>query len=85
MKQSMSNTSDLFGLVKTLKHIIFAFIILVIVIVMAFLYYISNACKDNYQDIDADGVYNLVDANGNVISTDLTSEDIAKIIASEGE
>ena len=63
-----------------LKRVIFAFVILVIVIVGGFLVYIGNLNSGEYSSIDATGVYNLVDSEGNVIATDLTAEDIEAIV-----
>lgn len=69
-----------YGLITLLKRVIIGFIILVILIVMGFLFYIGNTKNNNYENVDTVGVYNLVDSNGNVIATDLTQEDIRKIM-----
>lgn len=80
MMKRENNSSDLFGMIKLCKHIILLFGLIIILIVTAFLIYINKVDTNNYETVDADGVYNLVDSNGNVISTDLTSEDIKKIV-----
>lgn len=75
-----SNQSIAYSLIVLLKRVIFAFVILVIVIVSGFLVYIGNINSGEYSSIDATGVYNLVDSEGNVIATDLTAEDIEDIV-----
>ena len=70
--------SDYFGLLKLLKNVIFGFMILIIIIIIGFLLYINNKNSSSYTDIDSNGVYNLIDSEGNVIATDLTPEDIEK-------
>lgn len=75
-----SNQSIAYSLIVLLKRVIFAFVILVIVIVSGFLVYIGNLNNGEYSSIDATGVYNLVDSEGNVIATDLTAEDIETIM-----
>lgn len=66
-------------LVSLLKRVIICFIVLIVVIVGGFLYYIKTS-NNRVTSVDAVGVYNLVDSEGNVIATDLTAEDIDKII-----
>lgn len=75
-----SNQSIAYSLIVLLKRVIFAFVILVIVIVSGFLVYIGNLNSGEYSSIDATGVYNLVDSEGNIIATDLTAEDIEAIV-----
>lgn len=69
-----------YSLITLLKRVIIGFIILVILIVAGFLFYIGQMKNSNYKNVDATGVYNLVDSEGNVIATDLTKEDIEKIV-----
>lgn len=69
-----------YSLITLLKRVIIGFIILVILIVAGFLFYISQMKNSSYENVDATGVYNLVDSKGNVIATDLTKEDIEKIV-----
>lgn len=67
-------------LVSLLKRVIICFIVLIVFIVGGFLYYIKVS-NNKATSVDAVGVYNLVDSEGNVIATDLTAEDIEMIRA----
>lgn len=69
-----------YSLITLLKRVIVGFIILVILIVVGFLFYIGQLKNSSYENVDTTGVYNLVDSEGNVIATDLTQEDIEKIV-----
>ena len=69
-----------YSLITLLKRVIVGFIILVILIVVGFLFYISQLKNSSYENVDTTGVYNLVDSEGNVIATDLTQEDMEKIV-----
>lgn len=69
-----------YSLISLLKKVIIGFIVLVIIIVLGFLFYINSMDIESVSNVDATGVYNLVDSEGNVIATDLTQEDIAKIM-----
>lgn len=69
-----------YSLIVLMKKIIFGFIVLVIAIVGGFLFYINRLDSGVHSNIDATGVYNLVDSEGNVIATDLTQEDIERIV-----
>ena len=69
-----------YSLITLLKRVIIGFIILVILIVAGFLFYIGQMKNSSYENVDATGVYNLVDSDGNVIATDLTKDDIEKIV-----
>lgn len=69
-----------YSLITLLKRVIIGFIILVILIVAGFLFYIGQMKNSSYENVNATGVYNLVDSKGNVIATDLTKEDIEKIV-----
>lgn len=69
-----------YSLITLLKRVIIGFIVLVILIVAGFLFYIGQMKNSSYENVDATGVYNLVDSEGNVIATDLTQEDIEKIV-----
>ena len=76
--------SDLFNIIKLLKQVIFGFIVLEVLTIGGFLIYINNGynAEDRYSSIDAKGVYNLVDSDGNVLATDLTVDDISRILGS---
>lgn len=69
-----------YSLITLLKRVIIGFIILVILIVAGFLFYIGQIKNNSYKNVDATGVYNLVDSEGNVIATDLTQDDVEKIV-----
>ena len=69
-----------YSLITLLKRVIIGFIILVILIVAGFLFYIVQMKNSSYKNVDATGVYKLVDSEGNVIATDLTQDDIEKIV-----
>ena len=69
-----------YSLITLLKRVIIGIIILVILIVAGFLFYIGQMKNSSYENVDATGVYNLVDSEGNIIATDLTKEDIEKIV-----
>lgn len=69
-----------YSLITLLKRVIIGFIVLVILIVAGFLFYIGQMKNSSYENVDTTGVYNLVDSEGNVIATDLTQEDIEKIV-----
>lgn len=69
-----------YSLITLLKRVIIGFIILVILIVAGFLFYIGQMRNSGYENVDATGVYNLVDSEGNVIATDLTQDDVEKIV-----
>ena len=74
-----SNRSDLWNIIVLLKNVIIGFIIAIVLIVAAFVLYLTFSSKDTA--IDTVGVYNLVNSeNGEVIATDLTKEDIEKIL-----
>ena len=72
--------SRAYSLITLLTRVIIGFIILVILIVAGFLFYIVQMKNSSYKNVDATGVYNLVDSEGNVIATDLTQDDIEKIV-----
>ena len=69
-----------YSLITLLKRVIVGFIILVILIVAGFLFYIGQIKNSSYKNVDATGVYYLVDSEGNVIATDLTQDDVEKIV-----
>ena len=73
--------SDLWNIVSLLKKVIFcSFAVIVSLVFMFVLYLIKTSDKEVNSTIDATGVYNLVDSEGNVLATDLTPEDIDKIM-----
>ena len=73
--------SDLWNIVSLLKKVIFgSFAVIVSIVFMFVLYLIKTSDKEISSTIDATGVYILVDSEGNVLATDLTPEDIDKIM-----
>lgn len=73
-----SEKSIAYNLISLLKKVIICFVVLIIVIVGYFVLYVSK--HSDVSSIDATGIYNLVDSEGNVIATDLDSEDIKVIM-----
>lgn len=76
----MKDKSDLWNIISLLKKVIFASFITIILIVAGFILYLLKQPNDTISTVDATGVYNLVDSEGNVIATDLTPEDINKLM-----
>ena len=79
-----NNKSDLWNIISLLKGIIIAAFVTIVLIVAAFVTYLILG--NTISTVDATGVYNLVDSeNGQVIATDLTSENIEKIMTVLGD
>lgn len=73
--------SDLWNIIDLLKKVIFGAFVVIITIVTLFVIYLVNKEDSAITTIDTTGVYNLVNSeNGEVIATDLTQEDISKIM-----
>lgn len=73
--------SDLWNIISLLKRIIFCSFTTIVVIVALFVIYLMKNSNDMVSDIDTTGVYNLVNSeNGEIVATDLTPEDINKIL-----
>lgn len=73
--------SDLWNIIDLLKKVIFGAFVVIITIVTLFVIYLVNREDSAITTIDTTGVYNLVNSeNGEVIATDLTQEDISKIM-----
>ena len=76
----MENKSDLWGIISLLKKVILGSFITIVLIVAAFVTYLI-ICNNSITTIDTTGVYNLVNSeSGEIIATDLTPEDINKIM-----
>lgn len=73
-----SEKSIAYNLISLLKKVIICFVVLIIVIVGSFVLYVNK--HSDVSSIDTTGIYNLVDSEGNVIATDLDSEDIKVIM-----
>lgn len=79
MNNKLNDKSDLWGLVVLLKTVIRAALVTIVLIVAIFIIYLIK--NKGYNSIDTVGVYNLVNSeNGEIIATDLTPEDIQKIM-----
>lgn len=73
--------SDLWNIISLLKRIIFCSFTTIVMIVSLFVIYLMKNSNDMVSDIDTTGVYNLVNSeNGEIVATDLTPEDINKIL-----
>lgn len=73
--------SDLWNIIALLKRVIYCSFITIIIVVFLFVLYLFKSANSTISDIDATGVYNLVNSeNGEIIATDLTPEDINKIL-----
>ena len=76
-----NNSSDLWNIISLLKKVILGSFITIILIVVGFLTYLKCTQKDTQDVITTKGVYNLVNSeNGEVIATDLTQEDLVKLM-----
>lgn len=77
----MKEQSDLWNIISLLKKVIFCSFATIVLIVGLFVIYLLKNNNDVISTIDATGVYNLVNSeNGEVIATDLTPEDINKLM-----
>lgn len=75
------NQSDLWNIISLLKKVILGSFITTLLIVVGFLIYLGATQKDTQDVITTKGVYNLVNSeNGEVIATDLTEEDLVKLM-----
>ena len=73
--------SDLWNIVVLLKQVIFGAFVVIVLIVAGFILYLYTKDEEALTTIDTTGVYNLVNSeNGEIIATDLTPEDIDKIM-----
>lgn len=73
--------SDLWNIIALLKQVIFGAFVVIVLIVAGFILYLYSRDEEVLTTIDTTGVYNLVNSeNGEIIATDLTPEDIEKIM-----
>lgn len=74
---------------KDMVRIIFGFLIVIFAIVASFLLYLNQYDFSSTSTITttmtSEGVYSLVDSEGNIIASDLTPEDIERIVTANGE
>jgi len=76
-----NSNSDLWNIIVLLKKVIVFSFITIILIVAGFIVYLSRTHKDTQEVITTQGVYNLVNSeNGEIVATDLTQEDLVKIM-----
>lgn len=77
----MDKKSDLWGIIALLKKVILGSFITMLLIVVGFLVFLYKNQKDTQEVITTKGVYNLVNSeNGEIIATDLTQEDLVKLM-----
>lgn len=73
--------SDLWNIIALLKKVIYCSFVTIVIIIALFVVYLFKNANNTISDIDTTGVYNLVNSeNGEIIATDLTPEDINKIL-----
>ena len=73
--------SDLWNIISLLKKVIFGAFIVIVTIVAMFMIYLMKKDDSVMTTVDTTGVYNLVNSeNGEIIATDLTMEDINKLM-----
>lgn len=69
---------QIYRLNKTLTVVVIATMLAMLLIVAGFLWYLNqyDFCSTTTETITAEGVYTIVDSNGNVIGSDFTAEEI---------
>lgn len=73
--------SDLWNIIALLKKVIYCSFVTIVIIIALFVVYLFKNANNTISDIDTTGVYNLVNSeNGEIIATNLTPEDINKIL-----
>ncbi len=73
--------SDLWNIISLLKRVIYCSFVTIVIIIALFVVYLFKNANNTISDIETTGVYNLVNSeNGEIIATDLTPEDINKIL-----
>lgn len=72
---------------KDMTRIIFGFLVVIFAIVASFLLYLNqyDFSSTTTTTMTSEGVYALVDSEGNIIASDLTPEDIERIVTASGE
>lgn len=63
---------------RRLKYVVIGFVIVIIAIIWATTY--ERLQYDYSSSIETSGVYNLVDSEGNVITSDISPEDVIRIL-----
>lgn len=65
---------------RTIKHIVIGWALSAIAIVGLFVFLWLQYDYSSSTSIDANGVYNLVDSEGNVLTSDISPEDVIRIL-----
>ncbi len=60
------------------KHIVIGFVSIIIAIIVATTY--ERLQYDYVSSVETSGVYNLVDSEGNVVTSDISPEDVIRIL-----
>lgn len=63
---------------RRLKHVVIGFVIIIIALLAATTY--ERLQYDYVSSVETSGVYNLVDSEGNVITSDISPEDVIRIL-----
>ena len=67
-------------LIQRLCYVVVAALVAILLVVAGFLWYLNQYDFTSYETSTAEGVYALIDSEGNVISADLAPEDINLIL-----
>lgn len=63
---------------RRLKHVVIGFVSVIIALIVATTY--ERLQYDYIGEVDTSGVYNLVDSQGNVLTSDISPEDVIRIL-----
>lgn len=63
---------------RRLKHVVIGFVIVIIALIFATTY--ERIQYDYSSTVETSGVYNLVDSKGNVVTSDISPEDVICIL-----
>lgn len=67
-------------LINTLCKVLVAALVAILLVVAGFLWYLNQYDFTSYETSVAEGVYAIVDSEGNVITSDLTSDEIIALV-----
>lgn len=67
---------------KNIKHLILSFVLSILTLVCAFLLYLNQYDYSSYTTQTAEGLYAIIDSNGNVVGQDITTEQLETILRS---
>lgn len=65
---------------RTLATAVIAAMATILLVIAGFLWYLNQYDFTSYETSTAEGVYALIDSEGNVITADLSPEDISQIL-----